>query len=81
MDIFQKHSKCFLLTYFTMIMPCHKWSNPKLTLDDYKAILSWHVAQSSYLNKMVEEKWKYLFGKIFQKIQMMPCVTFLGYHV
>jgi len=81
MDIFQKTSKCLLLTYFTLLMPCHKWSNLKLTLDDYKAILSCHVALSSYFNKMVEEKWKYLFGKIFQKFQMMPCVTFLGYHV
>jgi hypothetical protein len=52
-----------------MLMPCHKWSNPKLTLDHYKAILSCHVAQFSYFNKMVEEKWKYLFGKIFQKIK------------
>jgi hypothetical protein len=29
---------------------------------------------------MVEGKQK-LFGKIFRKIQMMPHVTFLGYHV
>jgi hypothetical protein len=46
-------------------MAYHKWSNLKLTLDDYRAILGHHMAQSSYYNQMVEEKKKYLFGKIF----------------
>jgi hypothetical protein len=45
----------------------HKWSNLTLTLNDYKAILSCHMAQFSCFNQMVEEKGKYLFGKIFQK--------------
>jgi hypothetical protein len=47
-------------------MAYHMWSNPKLTLDDYKEILSCHMAQYSYLNQMVEEKKRnFLFGKIF----------------
>ncbi len=37
-------------------MAYHKWSNPKLTLNDYRAILSCHMAQSSCFNKMVEKK-------------------------
>jgi len=37
-------------------MAYRKWSNPKLTLDGYRAILSCHVAHSSCFNKMVEEK-------------------------
>jgi hypothetical protein len=36
-------------------MAYHKWSNPKLTLNDYRAILSCHVAQSSCFNRTVEE--------------------------
>lgn len=59
----------------------HKWSNPNLTLDDYRVILSCHVAQSNCFNQMVEGKRKYLFQKIFKKIQMMPDVTFLSYHM
>jgi hypothetical protein len=44
-------------------------------------ILGHQVAQFNYFHRMVQEKGEYLFGKIFEKIQMMPCVTFLGYHV
>jgi hypothetical protein len=52
-----------------MLMPCHKWSNHKLTLDDYKAILSFQVAQSSYFNKMVEENGNICLAKYFRKFK------------
>jgi hypothetical protein len=48
-------------------MAYHKWSNLKLTLNDYKAILSCHMAQSSCFNWMVEGGKKYIFYKMFQK--------------
>jgi hypothetical protein len=43
-------------------------------------ILGHHMAQSKHFNWMVEKK-KYLFGKYFEKLQMMPRVTFLSYHM
>jgi hypothetical protein len=41
----------------------HKWSNPKLTLNDYRAILSCHVTQFSCFNWMVGKQiiWKNIF--------------------
>jgi hypothetical protein len=47
-------------------MAYHKWSNPKLTPDDYNAILSCHVAQSSCFNWMVEEKIYIYLEKYFE---------------
>jgi hypothetical protein len=43
----------------------HKWYNPKLTQDDYKAILSCHMAQFSCFNQKVEKKNK--IKKILKK--------------
>jgi hypothetical protein len=42
-----------------------KWPNPKLTLNDYREILSCHVAQFNCFNWMVEKK-NYL-AKYFKK--------------
>jgi hypothetical protein len=47
-------------------MAYHKWSNLKLTLNDYKAILSCHMAQSSCFNWMVEGGKKNYFAKCFK---------------
>jgi hypothetical protein len=41
-------------------------------------VAMWH--NSVTLNGWLKKR-KYLFGKIFQKIQMMPHVIFLGYHM
>jgi hypothetical protein len=44
----------------------HKWSNPKLTLDDYKAILNCHLAQfkaTTWHNLIILIIWlKKIFG-------------------
>jgi hypothetical protein len=62
----------------------HKWSNLKLTLDDYRArflklpcgiILGHHVAQSSCFNWMVEKNFVW---QNMSKFQMILCVAFLG---
>ncbi len=66
-------------------MAYHKWSNPKLTLNGYKAILSCHVAQSSYFNRMVEKKiiWKIILtnpNDAMCQFFRLPRVNIFGVH-
>jgi hypothetical protein len=44
-------------------------------------ILGHHMASSSCFNQMVEETKEVFIWQNISKIQMMPCVTFLSYHV
>ncbi len=63
-------------------MAYHKWSNLQPTLNDYRAILSCHVAQSSCFNHMVEKI--YIWQNISKNpndvmchIFRLPCVNIL----
>jgi hypothetical protein len=57
------------------------WSNPKLTLNDYKAILSCHVAQFSYFNRMVEKKEIFVCQNISKDSNDPTCHIFRQSHV
>ncbi len=60
-------------------MAYHKWSNPKLTLNGYKEILSCHVAQSSCYNRMVEKI--YIWKNILKNVNDAMCQFFRLPHV
>jgi hypothetical protein len=45
----------------------HKWSNFKVTINDYRAILNYHVAKSKFFNQMVEKKGNIFLAKYFEK--------------
>jgi len=47
-------------------MAYHKWSNLKLTLNDYKAILNCHMAQSSCFNEWLKNIYLFIWQNVLK---------------
>ncbi len=63
-------------------MAYQEWSNPKLALNDYNAMLSCHMVQSNCFNLMVENLfiWKNILknpNDVMCHILKLPCVNLL----
>jgi hypothetical protein len=59
-------------------MAYHKWSNLKLTINDYREIFNCHMAQSSCFNRMVEI---YIWQNILKNSNDATCQFFMLPHV